>query len=68
MASLRNITYIAWFEMHENAELAIKREKQIKKWKRQWKLDLIEKCNPLWEDLYESICSENKAGFLLPQE
>jgi putative endonuclease len=43
--------------MHESAESAITREKQIKKWKRDWKLKLIEKENPKWIDLYESICS-----------
>ena len=38
-----------------NIRLAIDREKQLKKWKRQWKLNLIEKLNPQWRDLYEDI-------------
>ena len=46
---------LVYFEKHQNANSAISREKSIKRWKRQWKLDLIEKNNPLWEDLYETI-------------
>jgi putative endonuclease len=42
--------------VHESAESAIIREKQIKKWKRTWKLKLVERENPEWNDLYESIC------------
>ncbi len=51
-----NVHNLAWFETHESAESAIFREKQIKKWEREWKLQLIEKHNPEWCDLYESIC------------
>jgi putative endonuclease len=46
---------LVWYEMHENMESAITREKQLKEWKRQWKMDLIEKMNPYWNDLYETI-------------
>ena len=46
---------LVYYEMHQNAESAIMREKQIKKWNRQWKLRLIEKDNPQWNDLYELI-------------
>ncbi len=46
---------LVWFEQHENAESAITREKQIKEWKRKWKLELIEKDNPTWRDLYDEI-------------
>jgi putative endonuclease len=48
---------LVWYETHDSAENAITREKQIKKWKRAWKLNLIERINPKWIDLYESICS-----------
>jgi putative endonuclease len=41
--------------MHENMESAITREKQLKEWKRQWKVELIEKLNPYWNDLYQTI-------------
>ena len=43
------------YEMHEGMESAIKREKQLKEWKRKWKLELIESINPCWEDLYQTI-------------
>ena len=51
-----NIHCLVWYEAHESAESAINREKQIKKWKRAWKLELIEKHNPQWNDLYGNIC------------
>ncbi len=51
-----NIHMLVWYEIHDSSESAINREKQIKKWKRAWKLELIEKENPEWIDLYESIC------------
>jgi putative endonuclease len=50
-----NIHNLVWYEIHESAESAITGEKQIKKWKRAWKLDLIEKSNPRWNDLYNEI-------------
>jgi len=46
---------LVYFEQHDNMESAITREKQIKKWNRQWKLELIEESNPNWQDLYESL-------------
>jgi putative endonuclease len=46
---------LVWYEMHENMESAISREKTIKGWKRQWKLELIEKENPAWTDLYDNL-------------
>lgn len=46
---------LVWFEPHGSAESAITREKQIKKWNRAWKIDLIEKPNPEWLDLYGDI-------------
>ena len=46
---------LVWYEMHENMESAIKREKQIKEWKRKWKLELIEDMNQNWEELYCTI-------------
>ncbi|MEW6455242.1 MAG: GIY-YIG nuclease family protein [Acidobacteriota bacterium] len=51
-----NVHRLVWYEIHETAETAILREKQIKKWERKWKLELIEKYNPEWNDLYENIC------------
>jgi len=46
---------LVWFEQHETMESAILREKQIKKWKRKWKLELIEASNPYWKDLWHDI-------------
>jgi putative endonuclease len=42
---------LVYFELHETMLDAIQREKRMKKWNRAWKLDLIEKANPLWADL-----------------
>ena len=50
-----NVHCLVWYEIHESAEAAIQREKQIKKWKREWKLVLIERNNPDWQDLYEGL-------------
>lgn len=46
---------LVWFEMHESMASAISREKAIKEWKRAWKLELIERSNPVWKDLYADI-------------
>ena len=43
---------LVWLELHESMESAIAREKAIKEWQRAWKLELIEKANPEWRDLY----------------
>ena len=49
---VKNLVY---YEPHENAENAIKREKNIKAWQREWKLRIIEEINPQWKDLYEEL-------------
>ncbi len=46
---------LVWHELHDSMESAIAREKAIKEWKRQWKLDLIEHGNPEWKDLYPEL-------------
>ena len=46
---------LAYVEQHESMQSAIQREKQMKKWNRQWKLKLIEEQNPNWRDLYEDM-------------
>ena len=46
---------LVWFESHERLETALVRERQIKKWKRDWKINLIEQENPHWADLYPSL-------------
>ena len=47
-----NIHNLVYYETTEDISSAIRREKQIKKWKRKWKIELIEKKNPNWRDLY----------------
>ncbi|MDP3293610.1 MAG: GIY-YIG nuclease family protein [Nevskia sp.] len=46
---------LVWFEQHNTAISAITREKQIKKWNRSWKIELIEVENPDWNDLFDGI-------------
>ncbi|MEW6531335.1 MAG: GIY-YIG nuclease family protein [Thermodesulfobacteriota bacterium] len=48
---------LVYFEVHDTAESAITGEKQIKKWRRAWKVRLIEESNPDWKDLYDVIVS-----------
>ncbi len=50
-----NVKNLVYYEVHSNAESAITREKRIKKWRRAWKLRIIEEKNPGWKDLYEEI-------------
>ena len=50
-----NVHRLVWYELHENMESAITREKRLKNWKRKWKLELIENSNPDWQDLYPAI-------------
>jgi putative endonuclease len=46
---------LVWYELHEGMASAMEREKQLKEWKRKWKLELIESANPSWQDLYPTI-------------
>jgi putative endonuclease len=47
---------LVYYEQHESMESAILREKQLKKWRRQWKINLIHEQNPAWNDLWDFIC------------
>jgi putative endonuclease len=49
------ITQLVWYEIHDAIEAAIVREKQLKKWRRDWKVNLIQQSNPHWRDLYAGI-------------
>lgn len=53
-----NIEYLVYYEAYGSIEDAIDREKQIKKWRRQKKIDLIESLNPDWKDLWTEISGE----------
>src|SRR3972149_3969078 len=46
---------LVWYETADAPIAAITREKQLKKWKRAWKLQLIEDTNPMWRDLYDDL-------------
>ena len=46
---------LVYYELHEQMLAAIQREKQLKKWNRQWKINLIEKMNPTWKDLWPDL-------------
>lgn len=48
---------LVYYEPHDSAEMAIRREKQLKKWNRAWKIRLIEQANPYWHDLYPELFS-----------
>ncbi len=49
------IHQLVWYEVHETMESAIRKEKALKKWNRAWKIELIEKNNPTWMDMYDEI-------------
>ncbi len=49
------VNRLVWFETYDDPINAIAREKDIKKWRRAWKLRLIEQSNPQWVDLYDQI-------------
>lgn len=51
------IKTLVYYEVFDNYDMALGREKQLKKWHRPWKMRAIEEMNPKWEDLYEKICS-----------
>jgi putative endonuclease len=54
------IHILVYFELHKTMRIAILREKQIKKWNRAWKVDLIESQNPNWADLFDRILAPKK--------
>ena len=51
------VDQLVYFEAHADAISAIQREKQLKKWRRAWKIELIEEQNPEWRDRYAEIAS-----------
>jgi len=50
-----DVRRLVWFEVYDDPTTAIAREKDIKKWRRAWKIRLIEESNPDWRDLYDEI-------------
>ncbi len=49
------VFYLVWFEVHHDINAAIQRETSMKRWKRDWKTNLIERDNPHWSDFYPSL-------------
>ena len=54
-----SVHHLVYYELHGSMLAAIQREKQLKKWNREWKLELIEKNNPTWKDLWDEIAEGN---------
>lgn len=50
-----HVHHLVWYEQAITIQAAIIREKQIKEWKRKWKVELIETTNPYWNDLYDGL-------------
>ena len=50
-----DVHLLVWYEAYDDPTSAIEREKELKKWRREWKINLIEQDNPNWNDLYDEI-------------
>ena len=55
MKITNNVNKLVYYEIHSEITEAIRREKNLKKWNRKWKIELIEKANSSWKDLYSDI-------------
>ena len=51
-----SVKMLVWYELCGSMDEAITREKQLKEWRRGWKIELIEKLNLTWRDLFEEAC------------
>ena len=49
------VKMLVWYELHSTMEFAMAKEKAMKEWKREWKINRIREMNPSWDDLYQSI-------------
>lgn len=52
-----NLKMLVYYEMFDDAESAIRREKRLKRWSREWKIEAINQFNPDWKDLYETLAA-----------
>ena len=57
-----NLTKIVYFERVDDMDAALKREKQLKNWRREWKNELIEEFNPSWDDLFEMALEDQASA------
>ena len=62
------VKHLVHFECFEDIHAAIHRETRLKKWRRQWKIDLIQKENPLWDDIFEQLTAPPPSPEWLSQE
>jgi putative endonuclease len=56
-----NLNRLVYFEEHNEADVAARRERAMKRWRRDWKIELIERFNPTWADLFDQVV--RNAGF-----
>ena len=63
-----SLTRLVWIEPHELVTGAIARQKQVKRYRREFKTNLIERDNPHWDDLYEDMLKASGWGFKLPSD
>jgi len=61
-AAKYDVYKLVYYERYHNVNDAINREKQLKKWNRQWKMELIEKENPEWRDLFDELVEARPYG------
>jgi putative endonuclease len=52
-----DVKTLVWYELHEGRASAFARERRLKKWNRAWKIELIERTNPIWRDLWTEIAT-----------
>ncbi len=57
-----DVNKLVYYEKQNSLEDAVKREKQIKKWRRQWKIKVIERANPEWDDLFSELIKGKISG------
>jgi len=62
-----DVTRLVWYEQHETMESAILREKRLKKWRRAWKMELVDAFNPSWRDLWPDIVGLEPASSPRPE-
>ncbi len=53
--SKHGIDQLVYYEVYQDIKIAIQREKRLKEWQRKWKINLIEKNNPYWQDLFDQL-------------
>ncbi|MBN2019583.1 MAG: GIY-YIG nuclease family protein [Sedimentisphaerales bacterium] len=61
-AAKYDVKKLVYYEKYKSLEEAVKREKQVKKWRREWKIQMIEKRNPEWQDLFGEVVKTRISG------